>query len=138
MNFRAFGLATFGVVAFVGSAAAHHSFSMFDQTKVITLKGTVKEFEWTNPHTWIRIMVNDETGKPVLWAIEGSSPARLRTIGLHANSMKPGDVVTVSLNPMKDGTRGGRFVQAVLPDGHTAVRDNVGDENDTVEIPVQD
>jgi hypothetical protein len=136
MTHKALGLAAFATVALAGPAAAHHSFSMFDQTKVVTLKGTVRDFEWANPHTWIRIMVNDESGKPMLWAIEGSSPARLRTIGLHANSMKPGDIVTVSFNPMKDGTRGGRFVQAVLSDGHTAIRDNVGDEDEVNEIPV--
>jgi hypothetical protein len=56
---------------FTVPASAHHSFAMFDATKEVTMSGTVKEFEWTNPHSWLRVTVNDQkTGKPVLWALE--------------------------------------------------------------------
>ena len=104
---------------------------MFDATKSVTLKGTVKEFEWTNPHSWLRVTVMDEkSGKPLLWALELSSPARLTTMGMHSNSVKVGDVVSVTFHPMKDGTRGGQFIQAVLPDGKAIVRANAKDENE--------
>ena len=91
MKFRALSLATIAVAAFTAPSSAHHSFAMFDATKNVTLKGTVKEFEWTNPHSWLRVTVMDEkTGKPLLWALELSSPARLTTMGMHANSVKVG------------------------------------------------
>jgi hypothetical protein len=131
MNLRALSLATIAVVAFAAPAFAHHSFAMFDATKSVTLQGTVKEFEWTNPHSWLRVMVMDEkTGKPVLWALELSSPARLNTMGMHSDSVKAGDVVSVTFHPMRDGTRGGQFIQAVLPDGKAIVRANAKDENE--------
>lgn len=102
----------------IGPTSAHHSFAMFDNEKSVTLKGQVKEFEWTNPHSWLRVMVMDQnTGKPMLWVFELSSPARLATLGMHSNSLKPGDAVSVNFHPLKDGTRGGQFVQATLPDG---------------------
>ena len=131
MNVRVIGLATVAAAAFAASAFAHHSFTMFDETKPTTLTGTVREFEWTNPHAWLRVMVNDEkTGKPVLWAYELSSPARLITMGLSANSLKAGDVVSVTFHPMKDGTRAGRFMGATLANGKVILRSDAGDENE--------
>ena len=131
MNFRALSLTTIAVAALAAPAFAHHSFAMFDAEKTLTMKGTVKEFEWTNPHSWLRVMVMDEkSGKPVLWALELSSPARLTTMGMHADSVKAGDAVSVTFHPMKDGTRGGQFIQAMLPNGKAIVRANAKDEND--------
>ena len=131
MNVKAIGLAAIAVAAVTASASAHHSFSMFDETKTVTLSGTVKEFEWTNPHSWLRIMVTDEkTGKAVLWAYELSSPARLITMGMSANSVKFGDVVSVTFHPMKDGTRAGRFLGATLSNGKVISRADAGDENE--------
>jgi hypothetical protein len=76
-------------------------------------------------------MVNDDkTGKPVMWALELSSPARLTTMGMHSNSVKAGDIVTVTFHPMRDGTRGGQFIQAVLPGGKEVIRANARDENE--------
>jgi hypothetical protein len=119
------------LAVFAVPASAHHSFAMFDANKNVTLQGTVKEFEWTNPHSWLRVMVVDQaTGKPVLWALELSSPARLTTMGMHSDSVKVGDVVSVSFHPMKDGTRGGQFIQAVLPGGKAIVRAEAKDENE--------
>jgi hypothetical protein len=75
------------------------------------LQGTVKEFEWTNPHSWLRVNVADEkSGRTVLWALEMSSPARLTTMGMHADTVKVGDKVSVTFHPMRDGTRGGQFI----------------------------
>ena len=71
MKFRTLCLAMIAAALFVAPAGAHHSFAMFDATKNVTLQGTVKEFEWTNPHSWLRVNVTDEkTGKTVLWALE--------------------------------------------------------------------
>ena len=131
MKFRALSLATIAVGVFVVPASAHHSFAMFDATKEVTMSGTVKEFEWTNPHSWLRVTVNDQkTGKSVLWALELSSPARLTTMGMHADTVKAGDVVSVTFHPMKDGTRGGQFMSAKLPNGKNIIRAEAKDENE--------
>jgi len=91
----------------------------------------VKEFEWVNPHSWLRVTVNDEkTGKAAVWALELSSPSRLVTMGMHADSVKPGDAVSVTFHPMKDCTRGGQFMQATLPGGKQIIRANARDENE--------
>jgi hypothetical protein len=131
MNVKVVSFAAIAAAAFAAPAFAHHSFAMFDAQKTVTLSGTVKEFEWTNPHSWLRVMVNDDkTGKPVLWALELSSPARLTTMGMHADSVKAGDQVSVTFHPMRDGTRGGQFIQATLPGGKQVVRANARDENE--------
>ena len=131
MNLQVVSLTAVAVAAFTASALAHHSFAMFDQQQTVTLQGTVKEFEWVNPHSWLRVMVDDEkTGKQVLWALELSSPSRLVTMGMRADSVKPGDTVSVTFHPMKNGSRGGQFIQAVLPDGKKVIRANARDEND--------
>jgi hypothetical protein len=130
MNLKFVTLTAIVAAAFTAPAVAHHSFAMFDAEKTVTLQGTVKEFEWVNPHSWLRVMVNDEkTGKPVLWAIELSSPGRLVTMGMRSDSVKAGDAVSVTIHPMKDGARGGQFIQAVLPGGKEVLRANARDEN---------
>ena len=131
MNSKAISLAAMTVAAFAAPAFAHHSFAMFDAKQTVTLQGKVTEFEWTNPHAWLRVSVNDEkSGKAAVWALELSSPARLTTMGMHSDSVHPGDVVTVVFHPMKDGTRGGQFMQATLPGGKQVIRANARDEND--------
>jgi uncharacterized protein DUF6152 len=130
MNLKVVSLTTIAVAALTAPAFAHHSFAMFDAEQTVTFQGTVKEFEWRNPHAWLRVMVNDDkSGKPVLWALELSSPARLVTMGMRADSVKEGDAVSVTFHPMKDGTRGGQFIQAVLPGGKQVIRANARDEN---------
>jgi Family of unknown function (DUF6152) len=131
MNWKVVSLTAVAATTFAASALAHHSFAMFDAQKTITMQGTVKEFEWVNPHSWLRFTANDEkTGKPVVWAIELSSPGRLVTMGMRADSVKAGDQVSVTFHPMKDGTRGGQFIQAVLPGGKEVIRANARDENE--------
>ena len=130
MNLKAVALSAAAVTALVTPAPAHHSFAMFDADRTVTLQGTVKEFEWTNPHSWLHIMVRDEaTGQQSVWALELSSPARLKRMGMSADSVKPGDAVSVTFHPLKDGARGGQFLQATLPDGKQIIRANAGDEN---------
>jgi uncharacterized protein DUF6152 len=99
-------------------AWAHHSFAMFDQTKTVTLKGSVIEFQWTNPHAFLHVEVA-EGGKKTAWHVELNSPNNLRRQGWRATSVKAGDAVTVLINPLRDGTSGGLFISVTLPDGTT-------------------
>lgn len=101
---------------------AHHSFSMFDETREVVLKGEVKEFQWSNPHTWIQLNVTDESGRVVEWSIEGGSPNLLGRQGWKRNTLKAGDKLEVTINPLRDGQPGGSFVRGVLADGRTLGR----------------
>jgi len=97
---------------------AHHSFSMFDPGRTVVLNGSVKELEWTNPHVWLRLMVTDpSTGKPVQYAVEMGSVARSTYDGWKPDTVKPGDNIKVSMHPNKDGSRGGMYLSAELPNG---------------------
>lgn len=99
-------------------ALAHHSFAAFDQQKSVTLNGTVKEWQWTNPHTWLYLLVTDTSGKTQEWSIEGQSPQVMRGEQHYARtSFKAGDKVIVSIHPRRDGTLGGSFVSATAADG---------------------
>jgi hypothetical protein len=112
-------LATAAAVSLLGGQAlAHHSFAMFDNTKNVELDGTVREFQWTNPHSWIQLTVM-ENGQSVEYSIEGTSPNGLARRGWTRTSLKPGDRVKVTMHPLKDGSKGGSFVKAVKADGTT-------------------
>ena len=102
-------------------ATAHHSGAMFDDAKVLELTGTVKEMQWTNPHIWIQVVVEDK-GVKTEWSIEGGSPNSLSRNGWRSTTFKPGDVVTIKINPMKDGTPAGGFIGAKFADGKTIGR----------------
>ena len=91
--------------------AAHHSAAMFDDEKVVELNGTIKEMQWTNPHIWIQVVV-DNNGQKTEWSVEGGSPNTLSRNGWRSTTFKFGDAVTVRVNPMKDGTAGGQFIGA--------------------------
>ncbi len=93
-----------------GVAAAHHSFAMFDQSKKLPLKGTVHDFQWTNPHAFIDVDVPNATGSLDLWKVELNSPNNLKRQGWKSSQMKPGDKVAVVINPLRDGSKGGLFV----------------------------
>ena len=110
-----------GILAAVVAAPllAHHSFTMFDMTKRITLTGTVTAFEWTNPHCYIEIDVPDEGGAVKHWSIEMGSPSILQQSGWKFKDLKHGDKITVRISPLKSGQPGGLLVQATLPDGRT-------------------
>ena len=86
---------------------AHHSYTMFDMDKSVTLAGTVKEVQWTNPHIWLQLMVKDpDSGKEVEWSIEGASPNMLARAGWTRHALNPGDKATVVLHPVKSGGKG--------------------------------
>lgn len=101
------------VLAAGGSASAHHSFAMFDQTRQVSVNGVVKEFQWTNPHAFIELA--DTDGKT--WSIEMNSPNNLLRQGWKRTALKVGDKVTVVFNPLRDGKAGGLFNAVTLPDG---------------------
>ena len=109
-------LAGCGALARMPAASAHHSFAMFDRTKEVQLDGTVKDWQFTNPHSWLQLLVL-ENGNPVEYGIEGSSVNTLLRIGWGPKSFKPGDKVSIVINPLRDGRKGGSFVKATLPDG---------------------
>ncbi len=106
------------LAVFAGGAHAHHSFAMFDSEREMVVEGTVREFQWTNPHSWIQLVVMEE-GKAVEYSIEADSPNILSRRGWSKASFAPGDRVKITIHPMKDGSKGGSFMTAVLANGKT-------------------
>ena len=104
-------------LAVASFATAHHSFTMFDMTKRITLAGTITSFEWTNPHAYIEIDVPGEDGESKHWSIELGSPSILMASGWKFSSLKKGDKPTLVINPLKSGQAGGFLYTVTLPDG---------------------
>lgn len=98
---------------------AHHSNAMFDKTVVRQVSGTVREFQWTNPHIWIEITIENEDGEQEEWSIEGIGPNTLFRKGWRPNSFKPGDVVEFKFSPMLDGSKAALFVGARFSNGDT-------------------
>ena len=111
------GVAALGLSA--TAALAHHSFAMFDADKTVKIEGTVKEFQWTNPHSWILMTVPNATGGQDQWAIEMGAPGGLARQGWVPKTLTPGMKVTAVIHPLKDGTHGGQFMAVTLPDGTT-------------------
>jgi hypothetical protein len=108
-----------GIAALAASvpAGAHHSFAMYEKDKVLTLKGEVKTFQWTNPHSVIWFMVKpDGGGDPQEWSVETTSPGVLTRAGWTRNSIKAGDRVSVEFNPLRDGSHGGGLISVTLLD----------------------
>jgi len=113
----AFGLSGASVPAF-----AHHSYAEFDTDKKITLEGTVKEFQWTNPHSWLLVMVPNAKGEREQWAIELSSVSLLASRGWKPKTVMAGDKVSITFHPMRNGSRAGSYMAIRLPNGK-----NMGD-----------
>ncbi|MEQ1580704.1 MAG: DUF6152 family protein [Steroidobacteraceae bacterium] len=113
--------AVYGCIALAavvaGPSLAHHSASMFDMQKQIEVQGTVKEFRWTNPHSWLLLTAPDATNKAAEYNIEMNGPGYLVRNGWKRESLKPGDVVTVTINPLRDGSPGGNLVKVTRADG---------------------
>jgi hypothetical protein len=104
-----------------GVALAHHTYSMFDTSRQLSVTGVVAKFEWKNPHTYLWVYVPDATsaGKYALWAFENGSPSLLSRLGWSKDSMKANDNVTVTYAPLRDGKPGGHCVRVKLPDGRS-------------------
>jgi hypothetical protein len=107
------------VMTAAAAVSAHHSSAGIDQTKSVTLNGTVKEFRWGNPHAWIDLDVPNDKGGVDTWSLEMTAPSFLLRAGWKSSTLKAGDKVTVTARPMRDGTPGGLFVSVTLPDGRT-------------------
>ena len=99
------------------TAGAHHSTTAYDHSRTLEIAGTVKEFQWTNPHSWIQLIVVDASGKSVEWSVETGAPNLNIRHGWKRNDLKPGDKVTLTLYPHKDGSPHGTLSTAKLPDG---------------------
>jgi hypothetical protein len=108
--FAVIGMAGAIAVAAATSASAHHSYAMFDIDKSLTLEGTVKQFLWSNPHSWIQLVVLDGKGKPQEWAVEMGSVTVMASLGWNPKTLLSGDKINLTLHPLKDGTYGGDFV----------------------------
>jgi hypothetical protein len=107
-------------------AFAHHSFAMFDNGKTITIVGTVKDYQWTNPHSWVQLMVKDPaTGASVEWSIEAGSPNGLGRQGWTRHSANPGDAAEITIHPLKDGAPGGSLISMSV-NGKKVGRERVG------------
>ena len=111
-------LAALALSALALPAAAHHSYAMFDQRKIMTLEGTVTEFQWTNPHAFVEMDVA-AGGTTTHWSIELNSPNNLQRQGWTRTALKRGDRVSLRMNPLRDGSHGGLFLDVRLPDGRT-------------------
>lgn len=98
---------------------AHHGSAAFDTGKKVTLKGTVKEWVYSNPHCLLRLDVTGEDGQVVQWVAEGQAPNVIFPAGYRRDTFKPGDQVTIVVEPVKNGRPLGRILQAVLADGKT-------------------
>ncbi len=96
---------------------AHHSYSMFDLSKSVEVQGTVKKFNWTNPHSWVVLLVKDANGNEVEAPIAMNGPGYLVRNGWKRESLKPGDVVTATVYPLRDGSPGGDLIKVVFADG---------------------
>lgn len=114
------GICAAALLLMIGAqpAAAHHSFAMFDLTKEVTVQGVVKQFTWANPHVWLDIVVNGGNSQAQTWGLESLAVGLLYRQGWTADSLKPGDKVTVVVHPMRDGTFGGQLMRVTLADGH--------------------
>lgn len=103
------------VVAVSGvPSLAHHSAAMFDEQKLVEVKGVVKEFQYTNPHSWLLVDVADESGKVTTWGFEAEGPSTLLRAGIRKSMLKPGTEVSIRGNPMRDGRPAAAWVDAVV------------------------
>jgi len=114
----AFALASGATLAATASASAHHSFSMFDAQHPVQVVGIVKSWQFTNPHSWLQLVVL-KGGQPVLYSVECGTPVMLIRRGWSNSSFNVGDKVTVVVNPLKSGANGGSLVKALIANGQT-------------------
>jgi hypothetical protein len=96
---------------------AHHSDSMFAADKELLLNGTVREFQYTNPHSWIQLVVPGEAGATKEWSIETAAPIVLLRAGIKPTALQPGDKVSIRVHPLKDGAAGGSLIDIKKADG---------------------
>ena len=117
MTRKAFDLVAIAAVLLAAPAVAHHSFAMFDQTKTLYLTGTVKQFDFVNPHAWLNVAVVNDKGEAMTWSFEGGSPSQLVRLGWTKDKPRTGDKIEVGFRPLKDGSHGGQLMSVKLPGG---------------------
>jgi hypothetical protein len=118
MNRRTFvtALGAAALLGLSGVTAAHHSFAMFNQRQIMTIEGTVAEFQWTNPHAFIEL--EERQGNSTRrWSIELNSPNNLTRLGWRRNSLRSGERITLRMNPLRNGAPGGLFLDLRRADG---------------------
>ncbi len=115
---RRASIAILGVLLAGGAAlSAHHSGTMFDETKEISVQGVVKEFQYTNPHSWLLVDVTGADGKVTTWGFEAEGPTTLMQMKVRRSDFAPGTKLTISGHPMKDGRPAAAWTKAVRADG---------------------
>ena len=102
-------------------ALAHHSFAMFDMSKQVQITGVVKDFQYTNPHSWVIVVAPGPDGKQADWGFESEGPSTLLRAGIKHSSLTPGDKVTVTAYPMRDGRPAGSLIQVAKADGSVLI-----------------
>lgn len=117
MRRTALGLVGTAVILGPHAALAHHSPVMFDQSRQLTLTGTVREFQWTNPHSYVQLVVKNDQGQEVEWNLEMAAPTYLYNLGWRPATVKPGDVLMVTIAPLRKGGAGGLLLKAATADG---------------------
>ena len=126
MNKKPIAVALVLIAAFaaIGSdnTVAHHAATMFDRNQTVELVGTVREFQWTSPHIWIQVQVENDAGELEEWSVEGGTPSRLYRSGWRPTTFEPGDAVTIRGHPLRDGGKAALFVGARLENGETLGR----------------
>ena len=122
MKRKLFGiLVSASLVAVSSPAVAHHGAATFDTGKEITLKGTVTEWIWANPHCFLKFDAKDDSGNVRNWAVETQNPVSMTARGWSRNAFKSGDVVTVTIEPVKNGAPVGRILHVILPNGEKLI-----------------
>ena len=119
------GLAIAAILLSAIPAISHHSNSAYEVEKIVTLTGVVKEWKWSNPHTWLYLTVDDGKGGKAEWAVEGRAPGVLGRAGWDRTILKPGEKVTVHMSPAKDGSHVGIIARVTKEDG-TILGNNPG------------
>lgn len=116
---RLFACLSFTAAMLAGTASAHHSAAMFDSSKLLVLRGSVTEFSYLNPHSWISVQAAPEDGSEAAkrWDVEATSPSSLARIGVEKETLKPGEKITIAIRPLRDGRPGGSMVFFVTADG---------------------
>jgi hypothetical protein len=110
------GLLAAAAITTTAPVCAHHSGAMFDSQKTVTLQGTVKAFQWSNPHCWIQLLVTRD-GNIQEWSVEMAATTELYRSGWRPHTLQAGESVTIVVHPMRDGSSGAQFLSALGPDG---------------------
>ncbi len=102
-----------GTSAIATGAFAHHSFAMFDRSRTATVNGTVREFQWTNPHAYIQLTTRNGAGREVEYSLEMGAPMYLYARGWRPRTLRPGSQVTIQYNPLRNGEPGGVVLEVM-------------------------